>query len=1403
MNKHTKRLLSVALSLLMLLSCVSVLGGVSFASITASAATNQIQAGDINGDGNVNNKDLTRLMRALAGEDVEVVTETLDVNGDGNFNNKDLTRLMKYLAGEDVSIYPPVIDPPVVCDHDLTFVAAVSATCTDSGNIEYWYCSACGKYFANEAATAETSVDDIWVEATGHTPEVIPAVPAKPGQDGWTEGSRCAVCGEILQEPDGPFPWTGFDITYDLFNGDEYLATVGVNNPNPGYYESDKGLRLQNLKADGYRFLGWYDGAGNNATRVMQIPVGETGLIELYAHWEKIQYTVQYSSEQIPVEITSDKTTFTVDESMTLPVPHLNGYTFVGWSDNNGSVIKSIPVGTIGNQKLYANWLSDRNQAWSKKTLDDPIIYEDTENNQILFTYEVGEIRNVPLSLIHDFGKINEDGVSREITVTYSTTVSETDTNSYTRTASKATTDSFGWSLSNGWSDQTTMSQEWLDQNQLTEEEAREICTNESSNWYVSSGQSGTDTTTTYNSTDTHDLKTTTNNTKTYDNTKTEKRQDFSVGLNLASKIINKVGLTLGASIDIIDIGLEASNQGEKSKALDLKYSNGKTTTKQTGKDTDKGGSTEKGTITHTGSDTVHTGSWNSESGYGGSKSFTESESSKRAVTKLVSEKTGYGQSYIQTANSNETQGFSENNTNTDEYSSVVTYNQTTGTTYTETLSTANTKSGFHRWVNAGIAHVFAVVGYDIASQSYFTTSLSIMDDYTYRYEDYSFNDATYKDNQSGVIDFEVPTDIEDYVKEKVTYSDGLEVSRDGIVTGYLGNADTGYYGNEYTAIIPNVPVLNEEGNQVFDETTGEPITKTVYEGPDDFVIIPEYKVITGLDGKNTVVKVTGISSTAFQENDFIIGIELSDYIEAIPDNAFKNCSSLQFISARDVKRFGNNAFVGCEGLKYAFISDDVTDLGENAFGTAEEIEVVAANANVVKAALRSGAKNITISISDKCTDLEAVALKVPNTVETFKLIGNGRTFEDVYIESRAASTEIINAEFISTGKTPLQIASPVITLQEVKASAPGIALALENDTVMSLYGESFFTSSNEKALLCRKLTLNKIGTDFYSQLHVTGNVLICDNISKLIHNGLLDVIGGIIPITEAEFADYLKGVVKIIFDANGGTVSEAYKTAFFGGSIGALPEPDRDYYNFDGWYTDPVEGTKVTASTAVTSSADMTLYAHWVDKDVSDWIGVSDLPENAQVVDSKWTYTLRSYKESASSSLPGWTQYDSAITGYGSEQGPVYTNPSGNGRQVRSEQYVIGYEKKTQYNYSRWVNGAVNTSGPVKGTWSGVYCGNYQEKGWSDSALACTGSQYSNQVGGYFNLYGSGLAWYNQTTRSVDNPNKPKYGTRWYYRDPIYTYYYYQDNSLEATEDPTGQESVSNVQQWVRYRDK
>ena len=86
-------------------SCdVTIRFGYTSLTVTVSCAVTGHVPGDINGDGEVNNKDLTRLFKYLTGYDVDVLEVALDVNGDGSVNNKDQTRLFRYLSGWDVEI---------------------------------------------------------------------------------------------------------------------------------------------------------------------------------------------------------------------------------------------------------------------------------------------------------------------------------------------------------------------------------------------------------------------------------------------------------------------------------------------------------------------------------------------------------------------------------------------------------------------------------------------------------------------------------------------------------------------------------------------------------------------------------------------------------------------------------------------------------------------------------------------------------------------------------------------------------------------------------------------------------------------------------------------------------------------------------------------------------------------------------------------------------------------------------------------------------------------------------------------------------------------------------------------------------------------------------------------------
>ena len=84
--------------------------------------------------------------------------------------------------------------------HKLTKVEAKKATCTEDGNKEYYVCSGCKKLFADADAVEEINKEDTVVKATGHKAEKIAGKEATCTEDGLTEGSKCSVCGEILEK---------------------------------------------------------------------------------------------------------------------------------------------------------------------------------------------------------------------------------------------------------------------------------------------------------------------------------------------------------------------------------------------------------------------------------------------------------------------------------------------------------------------------------------------------------------------------------------------------------------------------------------------------------------------------------------------------------------------------------------------------------------------------------------------------------------------------------------------------------------------------------------------------------------------------------------------------------------------------------------------------------------------------------------------------------------------------------------------------------------------------------------------------------------------------------------------------------------------------------------------------
>ena len=268
MKSHLKKLLSVIICLFMLAGLfpagaaentvgIKRYGLNTYLSPVGAFPTGAVIAGDVNGDGETDNKDLTRLFQQLSGWDVTVNEGALDVNGDLSVDNKDLTRLFQYLSGWDVKIFPE----PIACEHggDTEIRDAKEPTCAEEGYTGDTYCLLCGSLIATGepittlphtggTATCHTkAVCDVCgteygeFDADNHSggTEIRNGYPASCVRGGYTGDTYCLGCGEKLGEGEYSEP-SGIHINTEVvgrieptcvssgYSGDTVCSDCGV-----------------------------------------------------------------------------------------------------------------------------------------------------------------------------------------------------------------------------------------------------------------------------------------------------------------------------------------------------------------------------------------------------------------------------------------------------------------------------------------------------------------------------------------------------------------------------------------------------------------------------------------------------------------------------------------------------------------------------------------------------------------------------------------------------------------------------------------------------------------------------------------------------------------------------------------------------------------------------------------------------------------------------------------------------------------------------------------------------------------------------------------------------------------------------------------------------------------------
>ncbi|MCD7728427.1 MAG: leucine-rich repeat domain-containing protein [Clostridia bacterium] len=116
--------------------------------------------------------------------------------------------------------------------HTLTHKDAVAATCTTDGNIEYWYCSDCGKYFSDEAATKEITLAETVVtgghaygttysyDQNTHWLECSGCGDKKDETAHSFDGYTCTVCGYAMTPSEG--------LSYTISTDGSYYTVSGI-----------------------------------------------------------------------------------------------------------------------------------------------------------------------------------------------------------------------------------------------------------------------------------------------------------------------------------------------------------------------------------------------------------------------------------------------------------------------------------------------------------------------------------------------------------------------------------------------------------------------------------------------------------------------------------------------------------------------------------------------------------------------------------------------------------------------------------------------------------------------------------------------------------------------------------------------------------------------------------------------------------------------------------------------------------------------------------------------------------------------------------------------------------------------------------------------------------------------
>ncbi len=192
-------------------------------------------------------------------------TEVIDPAVDASCTEDGLTEGSHCAVCEEVLTAQEVVPALGHNEGEAVVENKVNATCTEEGSYDtVVYCTVCGVELSRE-----TTVD----EALGHTIATDEGAAATCTEDGLTEGSHCAVCGEILVEQE-TIPASGHSYGEPVLKwSDDYSSCTAVSTCSGCGATKTVGCIVTSAKADGeivYTAVAVVDGETYTATATVE-----------------------------------------------------------------------------------------------------------------------------------------------------------------------------------------------------------------------------------------------------------------------------------------------------------------------------------------------------------------------------------------------------------------------------------------------------------------------------------------------------------------------------------------------------------------------------------------------------------------------------------------------------------------------------------------------------------------------------------------------------------------------------------------------------------------------------------------------------------------------------------------------------------------------------------------------------------------------------------------------------------------------------------------------------------------------------------------------------------------------------------------------------------------------------